>query len=543
MGTWAKLARAGARYVREQERQRQRAIRATAQAARAVERAERAAEREQARLEREGARQAREQARQDKAAYLAARKADADDRSREVAQELVDLESILVATLSIDDAIAFEQLYPEVRFVAPDLPPVAVPTKPDRAQYFQGVEEPPGVMERLFGFGRDRRLAAQEAAETQYQEAMRAYAERVAAAEQQAQEHQTQIDQARAQWEREVAEQRAEIERFRQAYEAGDPEAIDAYCAMVLERSDYSPDVPQRFDLAYNPDSHELVVQYQLPTLDIVPAAKEYRYVQTGDRIVETPLKPKERTTVYERAVAQIALRTLHELFEADRGNHIASVVFNGIVHTTDPRTGQDIQPCLVTVQTTKDQFAQFDLGRVDPIACLKGLRAHVSPAVGELAPVKPIVDFNMLDKRFVTEQDVLSELDTRSNIYEMDPFDFEHLICNLFSKIGLESRLTRSSRDGGIDVVAFDPRPVFGGKYVIQAKRYRNTVDVSAVRDLYGSMMNENAAKGILVTTSSFGPDARAFAKDKPIELIDGQNLLYLLAEQGIQAKIEFPQ
>jgi restriction system protein len=35
--------------------------------------------------------------------------------------------------------------------------------------------------------------------------------------------------------------------------------------------------------------------------------------------------------------------------------------------------------------------------------------------------------------------------------------------------------------------------------------------------------MMNEGANKGILVCTSSYGPDAYGFAKDKPIELIDG--------------------
>jgi restriction system protein len=68
------------------------------------------------------------------------------------------------------------------------------------------------------------------------------------------------------------------------------------------------------------------------------------------------------------------------------------------------------------------------------------------------------------------------------------------------------------------------------GGKVVIQAKRYRHTVGVSAVRDLYGTMMSEGANKGILVTTSGYGPDAFDFAKDKPIELIDGGGLLYLL-------------
>jgi restriction system protein len=51
-----------------------------------------------------------------------------------------------------------------------------------------------------------------------------------------------------------------------------------------------------------------------------------------------------------------------------------------------------------------------------------------------------------------------------------------------------------------------YDVRPIFGGKVVIQAKRYKSTVGVSAVRDLFGTMQNEGATKGILVTISGYG-------------------------------------
>jgi len=54
--------------------------------------------------------------------------------------------------------------------------------------------------------------------------------------------------------------------------------------------------------------------------------------------------------------------------------------------------------------------------------------------------------------------------------------------------------------------------------------------------------MLNEGANKGILVATSGYGPDAFTFAKDKPIELIDGGGLLYLLDQVGIKANIIFP-
>lgn len=90
---------------------------------------------------------------------------------------------------------------------------------------------------------------------------------------------------------------------------------------------------------------------------------------------------------------------------------------------------------------------------------------------------------------------------------------------------------------------LCFDPRPIFGGKVVIQAKRYKNTVGVSAVRDLFGTVQNEGASKGILVTTSGYGQASFDFADGKPLELLSGSNLLYLLQEHaGIEAKIEMP-
>jgi restriction endonuclease Mrr len=50
----------------------------------------------------------------------------------------------------------------------------------------------------------------------------------------------------------------------------------------------------------------------------------------------------------------------------------------------------------------------------------------------------------------------------------------------------------------------------------------------------LYGTMIAEGATKGILVTTSHFGRDSREFAKDKPITLIDGENLVYMFQKHG---------
>ena len=180
----------------------------------------------------------------------------------------------------------------------------------------------------------------------------------------------------------------------------------------------------------------------------------------------------------------------------------------------------------------------------MDPLACLNVLNASVSKSPTELIPVRPVLEFNMVDPRFIEEMDVLSELDQRPNLMDLTPSEFESLISNLFQKMGLETRLTQASRDGGVDCVAYDPRPIFGGKVVIQAKRYKHTVGVSAVRDLFGTMQNEGASKGILVTTSGYGKAAFEFADGKPLELLSGSHLLYLLAQHaGIEARIEMPE
>jgi restriction system protein len=54
---------------------------------------------------------------------------------------------------------------------------------------------------------------------------------------------------------------------------------------------------------------------------------------------------------------------------------------------------------------------------------------------------------------------------------------------------------------------------------------------------------MNEGATKGILVTTTDYGPDAYDFAKGKSITLLNGANLLYLLEKHGHQARIDIKE
>jgi restriction system protein len=67
---------------------------------------------------------------------------------------------------------------------------------------------------------------------------------------------------------------------------------------------------------------------------------------------------------------------------------------------------------------------------------CLSRLKASISRSTAELVPVKPVVDINMADPRFIEEQDILSTLDTRPNLMALSPGEFESLITNLFQSM-----------------------------------------------------------------------------------------------------------
>ena len=357
------------------------------------------------------------------------------------------------------------------------------------------------------------------------------------------QKYREDYDKEKKEFELGVQEHNQGVDELEKGYQNGNPTAIKSYFTLVLENSVYPKGFPHKFRIAYAPEPKELVIEYELPGMDIVPTVAEFRWIKTKGIIVEKPRKAVDIKVQYQDIVASVCLRTVHEIFEADQNNNILVLVFNGFVNTVDPSTGHDIRPCLISIRTTRERFCEIDLSRIDKRACLRNLGAQVSPRPDEMLAVKPVVEFDMVDKRFVEQSDILSDLENRPNIMELNPWEFENLVTNLFGQIGFQTKQTRTTKDSGVDAIAFDPRPILGGKVVIQAKRYKNVVGVAAVRDLYGTMINEGASKGVLVTTSHYGPDAYDFAKDKPIELIDGGGLLYLLDQQGIKAKIIMPE
>jgi restriction system protein len=527
---FAGLLRATVRVAAAAERDRKRAVNGYQAQARQHERQQRMALAQQSRDNKTAEKLA-------KAEYLAGQQDEVDDLNAELQDRIADLQGILTHTLTHDDCIDFDSLRITDGF-EPFQPP---------AELSPGISPPTDIINAPNWFGKllpgadKRHAAALNAAKSRHQTAMAQFKQDEAEKRSVFANLKHEYERKKALYEDEKNSKNAEIDAFQVDFMAKERDAVESYNDMVLSRSEYPEEgFLQMFRLVYLPESAELVVEYDLPDLSLIPAEVDYRYVKSKDAIESKARKSAEIKQLYQDVIASITLRTLHELFEADQADALALITFNGVVDTHDPASGREVRVPLVSVRAPKSHFLQINLEKIDKIACLRNLGAQVSSRPDELQAIKPIVEFDMIDKRFIDQGDALTGLESRPNLMDSTPGEFEVLISNLFTRMGLDTKLTQSSRDGGVDAVAFDTRPVLGGKVVIQAKRYRDTVGVSAVRDLYGTMMNEGANKGILVCTSRYGPDAYNFSKDKPIELIDGGGLLYLLREHaGTHARI----
>lgn len=107
---------------------------------------------------------------------------------------------------------------------------------------------------------------------------------------------------------------------------------------------------------------------------------------------------------------------------------------------------------------------------------------------------------------------------------------EFEALVGEAFRRRGY--RVLENPGDGADEGVDLRLRKN-GKKVYVQCKHWKKQkVGVKVVRELYGIVAAKNADQGIVVTYGDFTPEARAFARGKPLLLIGGDKLGKLIRE-----------
>jgi hypothetical protein len=174
---------------------------------------------------------------------------------------------------------------------------------------------------------------------------------------------------------------------------AGDPAGFAAHVESVLAAMPLPRCINPKAKVAHSPDSRQLVVEYELPTVDVVPKATSYRYDESQEIVVEATRPEPQVKALYASTIAQLTLLSLAAIAELDSERHIDVVLFNGVVDALDPQSGQSIRPCLIAVRVTRDAFAEINLEDSDPIDCLERLSAVMSQSPAEFVPVQPLLE------------------------------------------------------------------------------------------------------------------------------------------------------
>lgn len=125
-----------------------------------------------------------------------------------------------------------------------------------------------------------------------------------------------------------------------------------------------------------------------VPPPDVLPTTRSYKYVKSNDEIVATDASKRELKDRYNGAVHQVALRTLHEVFEADRAGQIETIALTVSADAIDPATGRNKRSDFVAVGADRASFVTFDLRNIVPEATLRHLGASLSKSPYDLVTI-----------------------------------------------------------------------------------------------------------------------------------------------------------
>jgi restriction system protein len=453
-------------------------------------------------------------------------KAEAERLKADLAARVAELESILGRGLDREAAIDLNALLRHDELPALDLGSDGV--VPPRPTWHAPTA--PGVMAGLFG-GRTRHSRQLDVARQAFERAEREYDQAEAMRQVRIREKTSRHQAAHMAHQSEVEHHNGQIAQLAAGVRNRDRGSVQYYLELALSRTLLPEDVPHVAEVAYSPRGEQAVVRFELPPLDVVPTVESYTYVATTATLREKKRPAAQVEQLYRSVVSQMTLLYIRDLFESDPD--LENVELGGHVHFINPATGHREYPCLISIAVDRAKYGGLNLRDVQPDVCLRNLNALVSRHPHQVEAVIPVRDFDLARYSFDESVDVIASLDSRPDLTQMTPTEFEHFVRQLFEARGLDGWTTKRTGDDGVDAVVVNPDPIIGGLTIVQAKKYNGVIGVSHIRELVGAMDEMRAGRGILVTTSWFASGCWTKASENNrIELIDGGRLRYLAKE-----------
>jgi restriction system protein len=188
------------------------------------------------------------------------------------------------------------------------------------------------------------------------------------------------------------------------------------------------------------------------------------------------------------------------------------------------------------------ERFPEFVAFRVGNAGSERGLE----PVTPTALPLSPRTPFEILEDAYSQIRSALAN-EILETLHKVDPSQFEQIVVDLLVGMGYggsridAGKAIGKSGDEGIDGIIKEDRLGLDVIYV-QAKRWGQVIGRPDVQKFAGALAGKHAAKGILITTSSFTTEALNYASALAIKmvLLDGQALTNLMIDHNIGVTTE---
>lgn len=157
---------------------------------------------------------------------------------------------------------------------------------------------------------------------------------------------------------------------------------------------------------------------------------------------------------------------------------------------------------------------------------------------LGELFPVLPDTRAEPMLKRVGVGEDLYalwkaSPGEPRTDRWNLDLLRaidwrrFEEVCAEYFRLCGFRATTQSCGPDGGIDIRLYAPNEPSTLVNIVQCKQWNNPVGPKPLRELLGVMTASKLSRGVFVASSTFNGEAKRFAAENRIHLLDGQRFL----------------
>ena len=161
----------------------------------------------------------------------------------------------------------------------------------------------------------------------------------------------------------------AEIKRLKKSYENGEKSAVEKYSKIILANSSYPENFKPQNDISFNPYTNCMTVNVLFCGYKAFPDIMRYDFVIENKTVTEVRFSPDEKYKRYEKALLTTALRSVHELFEANYNGSVEKIILNGFVPANNNTANGFISGatrCVFAFSAEREQFEQLNLSDND---------------------------------------------------------------------------------------------------------------------------------------------------------------------------------